>query len=246
MIRHRTWLSLFAAALVAGCFPEIDLPESHLEDADVRVVFVGNSLTSTYSVPALVQAMANADGRSMAHAAITLSNASLEDHWFAGTPGTIEDLAPDVVVMQQGPSSLPANREHLIHWATQFAGVIQGVGGQPALYMIWPESARLSAFPAVYDSYQAAAAAAGGLFIPAGRTWVEAWELDESLSLYAPDGFHQTYLGSLAAAQTIYAVLFDVPPDSIPALPDDVPPAVVQLLRDAVAASLAFAGYDVE
>jgi hypothetical protein len=195
-----------------------------LGDADLRVAFVGNSLTFVHDVPRLVQAMADADGRSMAHASLTQGGFSLEDHWHAGVPEVLRDIEADIVVLQQGPSSLPDNREHLIRWSRRFAAVIREAGGEPALYMVWPSSERSFAFPDVWTSYRLAADSTDSAFIPAGQTWVEAWALDETLPLYGGDGFHQSYLGALAAAQTIYAVLFQVPADSVPSLGDTVSP----------------------
>lgn len=238
------WIGLLAAA-VSGCLtdpdPRVDPPE--LGDAELRVLFVGNSLTYTHDVPGLVQAMAEADGRSFEQAALTAPNFSLQDHWFAGTPERIRDLAADVVVMQQGPSSLPANQDHLRYWSGRLAAVIREAGGEPALYMVWPSAARESAFPAVWEAYSTAADSVGGVFIPAGQTWVEAWALADTLALYGTDGYHPSYVGALAAAQTIYAVLYGLPADSVPTLDDDVPAATLTTLRSALAESLVRAGY---
>lgn len=210
-----------------------------LDDADVRVLFIGNSLTYVHDVPGLVQALALADGRSMAHTALTMPDASLEDHWHAGAADQIRRLRPDIVVLQQGPSSLPESRTHLVQWTETFATVIREAGGEPALYMVWPSTARSFAFPDVIDSYAAAASAVGGRLLPAGATWVEAWKLDSSLEFHAADGFHASYLGALAAAQTIYAALFDADPAALPRLNDDVSERVLEVLSDAVAASTA-------
>jgi hypothetical protein len=204
----------------------------------VDVLFVGNSLTFTHDIPGLVQALAEATGRTLTRETVVMANSSLEEHWNGITPDTIRALKPAVVVMQQGPSSLPESRDHLIYWTRQFAGVIREAGGEPALFMVWPSLDRKDYFGDVWTSYKLAADTVGGVFIPAGQTWVEAWELDPTLELYGPDDFHPSYLGALAAAQTIFAVLADVPADSIPALEDGVDPATMATLREAVARSL--------
>lgn len=209
-----------------------------LADADLRVAFVGNSLTYVGNVPGLVQALADADGRSMAHVTLARPNYSLQDHWYTGTPNTLRDLGADVVVLQQGPSTTMANREHLLDWSRRFAPVIREAGGEPALYMVWPEAARPDAFPAVWMSYRGAARVAEGAFIPAGQTWVEAWAVDPTLELYSADGFHQSELGALAAAMTIYAVLYRLPADSVPELDGEVSAEVWTALRAGLAESL--------
>ena len=237
-----TWVPLLLLAWGCATGPE-EARTPTLGDADLRVVFVGNSLTFVNDVPALVQALAEADGRSMAHLSLVAGNFSLEDHWYAGAPGILRELAADVVVLQQGPSSLPENRAHLIRWSQRFADVIREAGGEPALYMVWPSADRMSAFPEVWTSYRLAADSAGGAFVPAGQTWVEAWALDGTLPFYGDDGFHQSYLGALAAAETLYAVLFDVPADSVPDLADTVSPEIREIVRAGLAESLRLAGY---
>ena len=234
-------LLLFLGTAACLDFIGPGVQDVELPDADLRVVFVGNSLTYVHNVPGLVQVMADADGRSMAHATIARANYSLEDHWNTGVATTLRELKADVVVLQQGPSSLPDNQDHLRHWAAQLATVIREAGGEPALYMVWPSSARTGAFPDVWDSYLGAAQAVDGRFIPAGRTWQEAWAIDPDLELYGVDGFHQGPIGALAAAQTIYAVLFDLPADSIPSLDLELPDGTEVTLRAALAESLRLA-----
>jgi hypothetical protein len=241
---RRGLLALFAFLVPAACGGgplELGQRDYRLPDAALRVAFVGNSLTYTYDVPGLVQALADADGRSLSQVAITRANASLEDHWYLGTPDVLRELEPDVVVLQQGPSSLPENQLHLRRWAGEFATVIRDAGGEPALYMVWPSVERRTAFDAVRASYLGAADAVDGLFIPAGQTWVEAWALEPELALYGSDGFHPSYLGALAAAQTIYARLYGLPAESVPALDDGLGPDTRATLRAALAASLAAA-----
>jgi hypothetical protein len=242
LIHRRAWPLLLLAVL--GCVGPLasEGDDYELADADLRVAFVGNSLTYTHDIPGMVQALADAQGRSMSHVSITAPNASLEDHWYRGTQEVIRDLEPDVVVMQQGPSSLSANQIHLARWAEGFADVIREVGGEPALYMVWPSDARRGAFGAVWDAYKGAADRVEGLFIPAGQTWVEAWALDPDLAFYGGDGFHPSPLGALAAAQTIYAVLHGLPADSVPSLELGFDRRTLATLRAALAASLESAG----
>ena len=138
-------------------------------------------------------------------------------------------------MLQQGPSSQPDSRIHLIYWTLKIDSVVRGAGGRSAVYMVWPPLSSSDAFPAVRDNYAAAADTAGGMLLPAGVTWLEAWKRDPGLKLYGKDGFHPSYL---AAAQTSYAVLFDVDAGRIPALDDGVPLATLAVLRDAVSASV--------
>ena len=58
---------------------------------------------------------------------------SLEDHWNIGTAlDSISTRRWDIVVLQQGPSSLDASRANLIEWTGHFTARIRAAGGQPA------------------------------------------------------------------------------------------------------------------
>lgn len=205
----------------------------------VHVFFVGNSLTYTESIQNIVQTLADQGGQRMSYTAFLQPNYALEDHWNDGLAAEIQRLKPDIVVLQQGPSSLPDSRVNLVYWTQKIDSVVRLVGGRSALYMVWPPSSSSDAFPAVRDSYAAAAEAVDGMLMPAGVTWLEIWSQDSSLELYGKDGFHPSYLGALAAAETIYAVLFDVRADRIPRLDDGLAPGVRAIVTRGVASSVA-------
>ena len=208
-------------------------------EADLRVLFVGNSLTYSNNLPGIVAELAAASGLSFAYAARAEPNWSLEEHWKAGIGQVIAETRPDIVILQQGPSSLPASQQHLAHWAARLDPVIRQAGGQPALLMVWPDESRAAYFPDVRDSYRNAAAVIDGLFIPGGQAWVEAWALDPDLRMWSVDGFHPTPLGTVAAAMATFAVLFGADPAAIPLLVvDGVSAEHAALLRKAVTAAL--------
>jgi hypothetical protein len=186
-----------------------------LPEADVRVLFLGNSLTYTNDLPAMVQTIAEAAGHTFAYGAVARPNYSLEDHWNATGRDAVRAAAADFVIMQQGPSSLPENQDYLRSWTERFAPVIREAGGQPALFMVWPDDTRIFAFDAVRDGYLAAAAAVDGLFIPAGEAWRPLLDAGGT-SVYGPDGFHPSRFGSEVAALMIYRALFDEPVTGLP------------------------------
>lgn len=193
-------------------FPTVELP-----DAELRVLFVGNSLTYFNELPQMVQTIAEATGHSLAVAEVAFPNFSLEDHWNTGVASAIQGASADVVVMQQGPSSLPDNQTYLRVWTDTLSRAIRDAGGRPALFMVWPSHDRLGFMSDVRESYSRAAEAVDGIFIPAGQSWVRAWEKDETLTLYDFDNFHPSALGSAVAALTIFSVLFEEPVGVLPA-----------------------------
>lgn len=238
---HGVRILLLAGAMLAAtslrCLGTGSQPARRLDPhADVTALFIGNSLTATNDLPRLVRRIAEAGGRRFDYAEQLAPGASLEDHWHAGAATVIAQAGARVVILQQGPSSLPESQTHLRTWAERFATPIRESGGVPVLLMVWPDASRLEAFEAVSASYRAAAEAVDGVLIPAGDAWRAVWARDPDIPLYGVDGFHPSPLGSLVAALTAYAVLFDADVTTLPdAAAPDVPREMLDLLLAAVA-----------
>jgi hypothetical protein len=182
----------------------------------LRVLFVGNSLTSTNNLPAFVAAMARASGdRTFSYRMIAPPGVGLEDHW--RIPRTRRALAEqrwDAIVMQQGPSAEAASRAHLCVWSKRFADEARARGAQPYVLGVW--SAGRFGLPEVIDSYTAAAAAADSLLLPAGSAWAAAWRRKHALALHARDSLHPSRLGTYLAALVVYGGLRNVSPLELP------------------------------
>jgi hypothetical protein len=103
--------------------------------------------------------------------------------------------------------------------------------------MVWPPSGNLSAFDAVRQSYQQAAQAVHGLFLPAGEAWRAAWAVDPELPLYGADGFHPSELGTYLTALVVYEGITGHDSRSLPAVaavaahPLTMPATKVRLLQ---------------
>jgi len=137
---------------------------------------------------------------------VTAPGASLLDHWEDGRAvRAIRDGRWSVVVLQQGPSTLPESRAELVASTRQFAAEIRRVGARPALLMVWPLPGQQAT--AVSASYRAAAEANDALLLPAGDAWTLVGARDSSMILVGPDGFHPSVLGTYAAALTVACAL---------------------------------------
>lgn len=188
-------------------------------NGSLRVLFIGNSLTDTHDLPAMLEAIADSAGRRRIHSgAVTFPGVSLEDHWQRGDAlAAIDSRQWDIVVLQQGPSSLDASRAHLLQWAGLFAARIREAGAQPAFYQVWPDETRIAVFDRVLDSYRLAAESVNGELLPVGSAWLAAWQRDSMLPLYGPDRFHPSPMAAYLAAITIYGELLDAPVSGLPA-----------------------------
>jgi hypothetical protein len=186
-------------------------------EPDLSVLFVGNSLTSTNNLPAVVATVAEAAGLDVATQVVALGNFSLEDHWNQGLEGFIRTARPDFVVFQQGPSSLPENQLHLAAWTDSIARVAREAGAEPGILMVWPSLAREFAYDDVRDAYRNAALAVGGTFIPAGEALKALHDRGApELAPFAGDGFHPSPVGTVATALVVVGSLFDRPLGDLP------------------------------
>lgn len=184
----------------AGAPPQGEPP------AGLRVLFIGNSLTYFNNLPRSLSSMALTAGDTIQVEMIAKPNYALIDHitYNSGAVAAISRGGWDVVVLQQGPTTQPVNRDSLVLWTRMFDSIIRPTGARTALFMVWPQGASVQGFEAVRRAYQDAADAVNGLFLPAGLAWQAALERDGTLALYGPDNFHPTPLGSYLAAITIY------------------------------------------
>ena len=138
--------------------------------------------------------------------ALVAGGFALEDHLSGGQAvPRIRSRAWSVVVLQQGPSTLPESRAALIRDATRMAAEIRAVGGRPALLMVWGIPGQRQ--EDVAASYRAAAEAIDALLIPAGNAWQLAVGRDRALRMTVADGFHPTPLGTYLAALTVHCAL---------------------------------------
>lgn len=181
-------------------------PSAAQSESPLRVLFVGNSLTYTNDLPAVVEQLGALPGATAIRTGrVTYPNYSVADHLDRGDAAAqVREGGWDVVVLQQGPSGLPASRAELVASTRRFMGLTRPAGVRLALHGVWPASDRLSAFDSVTASYAAAAEAVNGLLLPAGRAWTLAWRAEPSLALYGPDGFHPGPMGTLLAALVVY------------------------------------------
>lgn len=186
---------------------------------ELRVLFIGNSLTYANDLPAIVEALAEASNQKrFVYQMIAFPDFGLEEHWQQGDARkAIAKNKWDVVVLQQGPSGLEESRQILLKYTRLFEKEIRASGAKTAMYMVWPSQARFGDFDRVVESYKLAADEVKAILLPAGQAWREAWKRDAKLALYSPDKFHPSATGSYLAALVMYEKLFGKSPLGLPA-----------------------------
>lgn len=206
--------------------------------ASLRVLYLGNSLTDGNDVPGLVQAMAELQGVRLESVTVAPGGYALEDHWRDNHQTLLWDRHFDVLVLQQGPSTLPESQLNLRVWATRWANEARRFGTEPALYMVWPVRTQANGFDLVAESYRNAAIAAEAALFPAGEAWEHVLQADSSIGLYSSDDLHATPAGSFLAAMVIARGLVALDPTKVPAQVAGitVPAATLARFRTAVVA----------
>jgi hypothetical protein len=233
--------------VAASCLPSNGTGVAALRSGGTRILFIGNSLTYVNDLPETLVRIASLSGDTVRVKMSAFPDYALADHLSDGRSiQAIREGTWDYVVMQQGPSALPSNRDSLVGWSQRLAVDIRAARARPALYQVWPTSTRMFDFPNVRDSYRAAAIATEGKFFPAGEAWVEAWKRDSTLRLYGPDGIHPSPLGTYLAALVMYEQLTGRNALSLPAQlierwgldpPTTVPAATIVTLQQAAHAA---------
>lgn len=182
----------------------------------LRVLFLGNSLTEGNNVPALVQGMAAAQGVQIDYEAFTPGGVDLSDHWNSASRTRLQTGDFDVLVLQQGPSTLQSSQDHLRQWAITWADEARRFGAEPALYMVWAPLSQANGFELSALSYRSAATAANATVFPAGEVLQQVRRTNPEIQLFGPDGFHAAPHGSFLAAMVIARGLVGLDPARVP------------------------------
>ena len=171
-----------------------------------QVLFIGNSLTYTNDLPGTIVALASSVGDTIRVRSVALPDFALIDHvdGKSNAVNVIRSQKWSMVVLQQGPSTLPLNRDTLVLATQKFDPFIKASGARSGSFMTWPSSDRPGDFARVLGSSQLAAHTVGGVLLPVGQAWVAAFAKDPQLPLYGPDGYHPGELGTYLAALVIY------------------------------------------
>ena len=207
-----------ALALIPGCSLQTptDVPVQ-IVGTGSRLLLVGNSYLYFNNIPEMMQSLADsAKGEQVAIALVVGPDIALVDHWNSGAAkAAINSGSWKWVVLQQGPSSVQANRDTLRAMTQLFAAEIKKSGGTPALFSAWPTADRAQDFERAIESYSLAANDVDGLLLPVASAWRLAVQRDPTLNLYA-DGIHPSLDGAYLSAIVMYSTLLGKDPRGLP------------------------------
>lgn len=200
----------------------------------LRIIMLGNSLTDAHDLPGMIADLAVSTGAPRPSVvAVTHANFSLEDHWnLASSTDVIDAGGNDVVVMQQGPSTLPASGANLLEWSGKWADRIRANGGTPGMYVVWPPLGG-DIDNGIFYYTQAADAKQMSIY-PVGQAFRALLANHPEIPIRESDEFHPSVHGAWLAAMIITGVIYDHDPDDFPNLvPREITDEQATILRAA-------------
>lgn len=179
------------------------------EAGKINILFVGNSLTYSNSLPELVEQVALSMRKEVVAGMVALPNYALEDHWFDGeVQQLITSSNYQYVVVQQGPSSQADGRAMLLEYGKRLKDLCDQHQTKLAFFMVWPAKVNYHTFPGVIANYTEAAQQTNSILCPVGEIWKAKMDATSDFKYYSSDGFHPSVKGSQSAAEIIVKSLF--------------------------------------
>jgi len=176
---------------------------------DYTLLFIGNSLTYSNNLPALVENVAKQKNIHIKTKLIAKGNYAIIDHWNDGViQEEIKKGIYDFVIFQQGPSSQPYGREVLIDYGRRLTDLCQKNNAKLAYFMVWPSRNYYHTFDGVIKNHRDAAEINKSILLPVGEVWKAYFDSTNTFDYYIKDGFHPSLKGSQVAAEVIVKHLF--------------------------------------
>jgi hypothetical protein len=183
--------------------------DSTYTEPTIRILFVGNSLTYTNNLPAMVQAIGVNNDIQIETEMLAYPNYALEDHWRDGKfQKLMNEKYFNYVIIQQGPSSQQDGRYMLFDYGDRFKIICDEKGARLVFFMVWPSRANYQTFAGVIQNYRDASVKTESMLCPVGEAWKSYIDSTLDFTYYDVDGFHPSIKGSQIAAQLIYNTLF--------------------------------------
>jgi len=187
-------------------------PELIKDKKEFNILFVGNSLVYSGSMPKQVADLARIYGITVNHESIAPGGAILSDN-MKNAIENVQNNKYDYVIFQDGGDLPVNNTTAFLSNVEQFTEEVLKSGAIPVLYNpAWVNINRKPAKDAqasLTASYEKAAKMYGTLIVNAGEVWVYAYDKHPELKLYADD-VHANNTGAYLTACTIVSTLFDI------------------------------------
>lgn len=198
-----------------------------------RILMIGNSLTYTNNIPAMVQNLCRASGINATVESVTLGGNSLTDDVNPGTGNGYPSLEAkknvsqqmynklkyqkwDYVILQGKSDETTAIPDKFKNAVATLAPLVKASGAQMVLYCTWAPDWKSAVWDIdqqqskIADVYYSAARQQGCSLAPSGIAFARERTLYPDLDLYISSGdrLHPSVAGSYLSACCIYSTLF--------------------------------------
>ena len=199
-----------ASAASASSAQSVESVESAEQPAPARVLYIGNSYTYYFRMPAVVAAMAKGSegARPVQSRVVVAPGATLQSHWESGeAQAAIRERQWDYVVLQEQSLRPIRDFERMLQYARLLDEEIRRHGARTVLFATWARQG----YPAMQDrldaAYQRVALDLNAQVAPVGRVWQATLVADDTVRVFDEDGSHPSAAGSYLVACVIHLTL---------------------------------------
>ncbi len=189
------------------------------DDADVRVLFIGNSHTSACGMADMFRHLCESDGRDRRfHVESCTGGAFLADH--AESERTLTKIGRDgwdFVVLQAQKYSTSGRYSYPVTGAVHLAKVAQEHNARVLMFPEWRRRGHVAEGVRIHKLHESIAEQSGANVAPVGLAWDLALEQDPNLELHASDGNHAAPKGAYLTACVFYSVVVGKSPEGLSA-----------------------------
>ncbi len=219
---------ILVSLLLPGCSVFYNCSELQSSGECLRILFIGNSFTSTNDLPRMFSDLAGSGGHRVETGMTAEGGLSLTDH---ASSITDHDLITgskwDYVVLQEQsdvPSTDQSRLGQMYPAARALNNAIQYDGAKTIFFMTWAhrDGSPANGFPdyqsmqfQVDSGYMTIAQELNAELAPVGYAWLLALGQNPDLSLWQDDGSHPSRQGTYLAACVFYAVIFRKSPEGL-------------------------------
>lgn len=235
LIQFVSWLLVASAAALLGCSERVAKTPAKggpvqqvmalgggqsdvdkVRNADVSILFIGNSHTMNHDLPNLVRGMIEFRHPEKTVYVHAVAVGFLED---AGrNPGCIEEIENrpwKSVVLQAQKISVSGKHEYSRKEGIDLAKKVKKRGAAAFFFSEWGLLDDPTNGPRHEKVYVEMANESAAVVVPVGRAWTVALAQRPELTLYEGDGNHQTALGAFLTACTLVGRIMNENPEPL-------------------------------
>lgn len=184
--------------------------EINPDDADITMLFLGNSHTAAHNVPGIVAKLIKADGSDQAPYSQTLAygDAFLADHVESKrSMEVVNSRKWNVIVLQAQKYSTTGRYSYPHDAAAELTAIGKEQGAIVVMFPEWGRRGHDEEGARVQKLHEEIAAETGAVVSPVGLAWDLARKEKPKLALHAQDGNHSSPAGAYLTGCVLYATI---------------------------------------